>query len=227
MRKNRRENETIILKQSFLLFMNKGYENTTTREIATACKMEKGLLYYYYAKKQDILFDIYSDFFNCLSEYILDKYSEENDAYTTIAVLDLLYYKLIFKDERVTNILATILKNRDLTKIKIKKTMETYQEILAKYQIPYDEQALHTSTAIAIGAEVELLLMMLEKEINITQEMLAVKMIQLEFNSLNITDIEINEIVKNAKEYLKRINIKEFLLYLKDNCEWINEEILE
>jgi AcrR family transcriptional regulator len=41
-----------------LLFSKEGYRGTTTEQICAAAEMNKGTLYYYYASKSDILFDI-------------------------------------------------------------------------------------------------------------------------------------------------------------------------
>ncbi|MBN1374603.1 MAG: TetR/AcrR family transcriptional regulator [Dehalococcoidia bacterium] len=44
-----------IIKSAQRLFAKKGYAQTSTREIASACKMTIGSLYYYIGSKQDIL----------------------------------------------------------------------------------------------------------------------------------------------------------------------------
>jgi len=51
--KNRREH---IINCSIKLFLQKGYEETTTRELADACGISKGALYLYVGSKEDILY---------------------------------------------------------------------------------------------------------------------------------------------------------------------------
>jgi AcrR family transcriptional regulator len=48
----------LIKHHASLLFSKEGYRGTTTEQICTATEMNKGTLYYYYASKSDILFDL-------------------------------------------------------------------------------------------------------------------------------------------------------------------------
>jgi len=45
-----------IAKASARLFIKKGYDQTTVREIAKACDMAMGTLYHYVGSKEDVLF---------------------------------------------------------------------------------------------------------------------------------------------------------------------------
>ena len=45
-----------IMDASMLLFMEKGYANTTTQDIVDKVNISRGLLYYYFKNKEDILY---------------------------------------------------------------------------------------------------------------------------------------------------------------------------
>lgn len=45
-----------IMEAALLLFMEKGYMNTTTQDIIDKVKMSRGLLYYHFKNKEDILY---------------------------------------------------------------------------------------------------------------------------------------------------------------------------
>lgn len=47
-----------IIKKSTELFFEKGYDNTTTRELAVAAGLSNAGIYYYFKDKEDILFQI-------------------------------------------------------------------------------------------------------------------------------------------------------------------------
>ena len=47
-----------ILEQSSHLFAERGFDGVSAGDLAKACGMSKGLLYYYYESKEEILFDI-------------------------------------------------------------------------------------------------------------------------------------------------------------------------
>src|SRR5690349_3161572 len=48
----------LILKTAARLFRERGYENTTVRDLATAVKMQSGSLFFHFASKEDILLSI-------------------------------------------------------------------------------------------------------------------------------------------------------------------------
>lgn len=54
-----------IMDASMLLFMEKGYANTTTQDIVDKVNISRGLLYYHFKNKEDILY------------YLVERYSEK------------------------------------------------------------------------------------------------------------------------------------------------------
>ena len=58
-----------IIKAAYELFLEKGYGNTTTRDIAAHLNMERGHLYYYYRKKEDLFFGWYTKLLHAAYEY--------------------------------------------------------------------------------------------------------------------------------------------------------------
>lgn len=57
-----------ILDVALPLFFKHGYKKTTILDIAKAAKMSKGLVYHYFANKEEILFSYQSDLSSCLDE---------------------------------------------------------------------------------------------------------------------------------------------------------------
>lgn len=57
-----------ILDQSARLFAEKGFDGVSAGDLAKACGMSKGLLYYYYESKEEILFDIMISHLNALDQ---------------------------------------------------------------------------------------------------------------------------------------------------------------
>ena len=50
-----KERRSLIVKQALKLFLQKGYDRTTVRELAKACGMTEGAIYRYIGSKDDIL----------------------------------------------------------------------------------------------------------------------------------------------------------------------------
>jgi len=57
----KRETRGLILDSALVLFANKGYDGTTTEEIAKRAGVSKGLVFSYFKMKQDILFAVVDD----------------------------------------------------------------------------------------------------------------------------------------------------------------------
>lgn len=210
-----------ILATSFRLFKVKGFNETTTREIAAECSVERGLLHYYYRQKQDILFSLYSDFLGYLFNYVREKLPEK-DGITVTEVFNYFYYRVIFSDDDIVRIFAAILSNRNLTKLKIRNTYKAYADFLSSEEQRFSNDQLMISTTIAIGAEVELLLGMLDGSIPLTGADLATLIIRLEMSNLGFKDSEINDKLSEVVELVRELDVREFDVYMKEHCVWYN-----
>ncbi|MBW2208960.1 MAG: TetR family transcriptional regulator [Deltaproteobacteria bacterium] len=58
MGQDKEEKRQIIRDAAAKLFVQKGFENTTTRDISSAAGISKGAPYYYFTSKEDLLFQI-------------------------------------------------------------------------------------------------------------------------------------------------------------------------
>ncbi len=62
-----------IVKLSYQLFVNEGYDRVTTREIAEKNNIGRALLHYYYSKKDDIGLSIVMSIQDCLNEFLQER----------------------------------------------------------------------------------------------------------------------------------------------------------
>lgn len=191
-----------ILQTAYNLFLEKGYNETTTREIAEKAGIERGHLYYYYSKKEDMLFAWYNRFLNEIYSKIMELCSDEKDGFVLIILCDLVYYKAIFEDKRIINLLATILENRTLTKAKIDHTYPIYQEILDERQVDYNPRELYIGTCVLIGAEVELFLNMLEQRIDMEYSEFVDRIIDIHLDTFNLATDSKSIIKRKTEQYL-------------------------
>ena len=61
-----------ITEKAIELFKEKGYENTTVKDIINACGITKGTFYYHFPNKDEITFEIYDNIFNDFSDTLID-----------------------------------------------------------------------------------------------------------------------------------------------------------
>ena len=65
-----------ILTAASRLFIEQGGESTSLKDIARACNLSTGTLYYYYASKSDLIFDVTDAYFDDLTHRLLDWVSQ-------------------------------------------------------------------------------------------------------------------------------------------------------
>lgn len=210
-----------ILINSFKLFKEKGYEKTTTREIATASGINKGLLHYYYKQKEDIIIEMYTDILNGLFNFVDNHHDERIKGFTYYAVLNILFFRTMTSKSYFIDILSEMMINRNLTKIKIEKSTDSCYRIIENFNIPINKYKMSLAVTVAVGAEAELLLSIKDKKIKMTYDKLATTINKILFTMLKISEKEIKNINTESKEIADNISIDDIILFLKQNYAWI------
>lgn len=202
-----------ILQTAYNLFLEQGYNETTIRQIAEKAGVERGHLYYYYSKKEDMLFGWYNQFLTEIYDKVVEQCSEEKDGIVLIILCDQVYYKTIFEDERLIKLFATILGNRALTKLKIDSTYKVYQQFMDERKVDYDAREMYIGTCIMIGAEVELFLHMLENDMDMEYQEFVDIVVNIHLGIFKLSDEKKDKILKKTKQYLKLFS-REMLIKL-------------
>ena len=101
-----------IMDAAMMLFMEKGYTNTTTQDIVDKVNISRGLLYYHFKNKEDILYCLVEQYSDKLLRRIhLIAYDEEKNAIEKIrAFID----ETIISSESITDEESELQKTVDL-----------------------------------------------------------------------------------------------------------------
>lgn len=208
-----------ILSSAFKLFRHQGFNATTTRQIAAEAGTERGLLSHYFQRKQDILFTLYSDFLDCIFHYANRRY-QGNDGYTMIALMNALYYRIIFLDDDIIRIFTDILQNHELTRTKIDKTTDVYWRTLQSQGMLLPRETVALASMVAIGAESELVLAMLEKRLPWTQQQLTGQITRLTLLNLPDSPHNTDTMIEQAHSLAEQANLQDIATLLHDTCDW-------
>ncbi|NLJ57651.1 MAG: TetR/AcrR family transcriptional regulator [Tissierellia bacterium] len=212
-----------ILKNAFKLFREKGYKNTTTREIAKASDINKGLLHYYYKQKEDLIFEMYSDMLNGIHSFIDQENKCKNDAFLYYAVFNIVFFRTISTKEYLIDLLGEIIKYKNLTKLKIEKSTEMLYSFLKGHGFTDKEYHLLLAVTVAVGAESELILSISDGKIKMTYDKLATTINKLLFTMLKINEKETKEINLKALRIADEIDISSIVDYLRTNISWLSD----
>lgn len=190
-----------IMKAAFALFKEKGYEAATTREIAAEAGMKKGLLYYYFKKKEDIVFTWYQAFISDIYDHI-----DGDDEILRLTVFLFVYYDTLAADEFALSLIDCVLSHHELTKKKVIYTTDFYHSVLKSY----DQQALLVLNASMIGGESQLLPMIIHGEVNMSIKDFRDLFIHRFLSFLNTSD----DYFKQAEERAARFSQSDYLDFI-------------
>jgi len=152
--------------------------------------------------------------------YLVDVNKITESGLIYIAIFDLFYYKVLSAHQYLNKTISDVLTSHSLKKIKIEKTMALYQKVCNDFKIPISDKDLFLPTAVAIGAESELLLDIIDGELNMSYDELAETIIKLEFLMLKVDDQKIRELIASAKQVCDRTSAVEFDRYFHEHYQW-------
>lgn len=212
-----------ILRNAFRLFKEKGYNKTTTREISEASNINKGLLHYYYKKKEDLIFDMYSDFLNSINDFIGKEDRCKNNAFLYYALFNIVFFRTVSSRDYFIGTLNELVEYRNLTKVKIEKSTEMLYSFLKELDIDITEYQLLLAITVAVGAEAELLLSVSDGRIKMTYDKVATTINKILLTMLKVSEKDILIINKQALEIADDISIEEVLLHIKKSNKWLQD----
>lgn len=190
-----------IIKAAFALFKEKGYQATTTREIAAKAGIKKGLLYYYFKKKEDIVFTWYKAFLNEIYAHI-----HCEDALLRVTVFLFVYYDVLAADAFALTLIDCVLSHHELTKRKVIYTTEFYASVLKDY----DDQRILILNASMIGGESQLLPMIIHGEIDMTVKQFRDLFIHRFLSFLEVSDDYFGQ-AENISRQFNKDDFKDFM----------------
>lgn len=89
-----------IIEAASSVIVEKGIEKTSLTDIAKAAGMSKGSLYYYYATKDDLIFDITETHINRISDNLFEIIENNRDNASWEDVLKILYERILQAETR-------------------------------------------------------------------------------------------------------------------------------
>ncbi|HWQ42290.1 MAG TPA: TetR family transcriptional regulator, partial [Desulfosporosinus sp.] len=193
-----------------------------TREIAAACNIERGGLHYHFNKKQDILFELYRQFYSFMYDSIIDQFSDEDEA-VLIIISNMLLYRILLTHTSLSRMMVSVMRNRDLTKAKITETSRVLENKTLQVGYPQIRFAL----SIAIGAEVELILQLTEGEIDLSLDELARWVSGLALTALGYSSADVDRYYHRALECVEMFDVKAFAETMEQNVTWFQQSDIQ
>ena len=195
------------------LFAQKGYSNTTTKDIADEAGCEKTLVQYYFPKKDDFMTFFLEDMLNHTDTYIEKKGLKKNNYFGNLMFIGLVHYAYLLNSENMKVLTIDIISNRFLTEVMIDMDINWATNYM-KF-VPDDEQDdWEDNIAMIMGGAYELIFRKMSKGKNISPRELIEKSIMLHMTAQGISTDETNKVIKN--EVLNDDELNDFVQYLDE-----------
>lgn len=228
MTKQRDNQQEIIMKCCYMLFKEKGYINTTTREIAEHCNIGKGTLHYYFNKKESIIELMYTDFIEGITKYLSknnkennkDDNEEEIDGFTIFSMINIIFYRIASSRSFFIRNLVEILSNNNLLNIKINNSLKTCIQMDKDFNMNLTEYQIKLALIAVIGAESQLMINISQGNLKTTYEKMAGMINNMFFTLIKIDDETRSKIKIEAEEKTNNIDIDNIINYMKENYSW-------
>jgi len=113
-RKKNLAQRVTIIKTAYQLFLEEGYENVTTKQVAEACNMAHSLLHYYYPTKSDLLTDIINTMIAKLHSYIAAEGVDLTDKLYVYGLFNRLFFESVTVNRKLLGIYQAALQDGDV-----------------------------------------------------------------------------------------------------------------
>ena len=113
-RKKNLAQRVTIIKTAYQLFVEEGYENVTTKQVADTCGMAHSLLHYYYPTKSDLLTDIINTMIAKLHSYIAAEGVDLMDRLYVYGLFNRLFFESVSVNRKLLGIYQAALTDGDV-----------------------------------------------------------------------------------------------------------------
>lgn len=211
---NKDDIKELVIREASSLFLKQGYTKTTIRQIADACNLGRGHLYYYFKKKEDIVLDLYKSVIEKIYLYINNSQSNNMDPLLNYAMTQYIYITGIVSNDELFRMYieassVTTLRNEYLVILKdlLKRKL---MEIDYKGHF-FSENDIRLSIIIGSAGEDELLRRYYNKNIDLTLEEIIKSTIKTRLLLLNISHNEVENIISKCSAEVLKIDINELI----------------
>lgn len=211
---NKDDIKELVIREASSLFLKQGYTKTTIRQIADACNLGRGHLYYYFKKKEDIVLDLYKSVIEKIYLYINNSQRNNMDPLLNYAMTQYIYITGIVSNDALFRMYieassVTTLRNEYLVILKdlLKRKL---MEIDYKGHF-FSENDIRLSIIIGSAGEDELLRRYYNKNIDLTLEEIIKSTIKTRLLLLNISHNEVENIISKCSAEVLKIDINELI----------------
>ncbi|MPW27159.1 TetR family transcriptional regulator [Alkalibaculum sp. M08DMB] len=128
-----------ILHTAKKLFYDKGYHDTTVKEICDIADVKTGTFAYYFKTKDLLINAVYEDLLLKGNSFVAEKINRKINSVEKNTIVTFIYYMTIFKDERTISFHREVIGFESSADYLQKNLTRMYQQILKDFKLNIDE----------------------------------------------------------------------------------------
>lgn len=198
-----------IIKEASKLFIQQGYTKTTIRQIADACNLGRGHLYYYFKKKEDIVLYLYKNLIEQIYAYISKSAYESINPLVSYAITQSIYIKVIATNQDLFRMYIEASEIDSVRKEYLKTLKEILDKNLEQFNYSFTLKDINLSIIIGSAGEDELLRRFYKEDIPLSLDEIIESTIKTRLLLLNIPQDEVNCILLKSQLATNNISINE------------------
>lgn len=204
-----RINKGIFTKQKIFLvakelFYRKGYSAITVQDICKQADVGLGTFTYYFATKEDLVSEIYSELL--VKAYTYANYLEKRpmNHLERNVIATFLYYTTIYKDEQNLKFHYDVFNKISSNSIFMKNLTRIYRGFIRDFNLDIDDKELLQISTAELGVRRQLTLEYIEHRMFDSPLELVITIYKMMGRLFKIDEPIINEYISRAVEFLKK-----------------------
>ena len=191
-----------ILAAAETLFLEKGYNAVTTREIAAAAEVNLGLIPYYFGSKEALGMMIVKDMNDRWYDRVFETYTAELGSAERLYIYTVLLWEAM--DEPSLKFICEFMEACPSSAQASTTFVDMSWEVIREYKLqvtPLENECYLTAMK---GAEQSLVLRQKKQELNISSENISNLILSNYFYNIGLPDKTIAAIIRRCEEFLKK-----------------------
>lgn len=208
----KRSNKGIITQQKILrtakeLFYNKGFSDTTVKEICNQSNVKLGTFTYYYSTKEALISDIYVEYVAKIYSYISHVENRKMNSLEKNTIASFVYYEILFNDDNNVKFHYDVLTKLSIFTVLGKNLRGFYSNFAREFNLNIDEKEIIRIFSADCGIRRELILGFIENKMFDSSLDLVATIYTMMGRLFKIDEKIIKEYIKTGIAFLEKNDI--------------------
>lgn len=206
--------EKKILETAKELFYNRGFSDTTVKEICNQSNVKLGTFTYYFSTKEALVSDIYAEYIMKIYNYIGYVENRKMNRLEKNTIASFIYYEILFKDDNIVKFHYDILTKLSIFTVVGKNLRRFYSNFARDFNLNIDEKEIIRIFSADCGIRRELILEFIENKLFDNSLDLTITIYTMMGRLLKIDEKIMNEYIERAIEFVKKNDLSHIKLLI-------------